>query len=39
MHRPIRLLTAALLGVLAAVLVSCGSSGAGLIPERTPVRC
>ncbi len=29
---PIRLLLAAPLGVLAAVLVSCGSSGAGLIP-------
>jgi hypothetical protein len=31
-RRPIRLLCAGLLGVLAAVLVSCGSSGAGLIP-------
>ncbi|MGH2853784.1 MAG: hypothetical protein ACRDLF_06295 [Solirubrobacteraceae bacterium] len=32
MRRPLHLLLAALLGVLAAVLVSCGSSGAGLIP-------
>jgi hypothetical protein len=34
MRRPIRLLCAGLLGVLAAVLVSCGSSGAGLIPAQ-----
>ncbi len=32
MRRPIQLLLAAPLGVLAAVLVSCGSSGTGLIP-------
>ncbi len=31
-RRPIRLLSAAVLGVGAAVLVSCGSSGTGLIP-------
>ncbi|MFI5005754.1 MAG: hypothetical protein ACHQE6_12155, partial [Solirubrobacterales bacterium] len=35
MHRPLRLLCAGLLGVLAAVLVSCGSSGAGLIPAQS----
>jgi hypothetical protein len=34
-RRPLRLLCAGLLGVLAAVLVSCGSSGAGLIPEQS----
>lgn len=34
MPRPLRLLCAGLLGVLAAVLVSCGSSGAGLIPAQ-----
>jgi hypothetical protein len=35
MHRPLRLLCAGLLGVLAAVLVSCGSSGTGLIPAQS----
>jgi hypothetical protein len=33
-RRPTRLLSAALLGAGAAVLVSCGSSGAGLIPAQ-----
>jgi hypothetical protein len=33
MRTLIRLLAAALLGVAAAVLVSCGSSGSGLIPN------
>lgn len=40
MRTLIRLLSAALLGVTAAVLVSCGSSGSGLIPtaNASPLR-
>jgi hypothetical protein len=40
MRTLIRLLSAALLGVTAAVLVSCGSSGSGLIPSAnaSPLR-
>jgi hypothetical protein len=39
-RRPIRFLSAAVLGAGAAVLVSCGSSGAGLIPAQNagPLR-